>query len=251
MFKQIVNDIMSGENLDTYAAILGVLVLTVYDIFWDVEIQTTLNVILIILSLLIFHGISTRRKLNIISEMFNKPFFTNWDSLKQDVRTSLEDAKNVQILGVAPLGFVREFRNTIIKICKENECQIVILFVDPSSAAMSLISNYFPEQPGDAEALIREIKDIRKILDSNANNLQLKSFNFIPHHIITKITTKKKQKTAFITINSLGNFGGQRISFQITKINEKHLQIYENEMDCFNNISYLIEETYEQSNNEH
>lgn len=233
------NEFISGKNIDAYLGIVMAAVVLALDLFGINCTRITENVILLVLSLLIIGRIMDKWNLEDLIKQFQRPSFTSWDKLKTDLESKLTNAKSVWILGVAPLGFIRENRNIILRICQQKGGDVRVLFVKPSSQAMSLISIQYPEQPGDAKSLIDEISKIRTQLGASNHNLQVRCFDYIPHSIITRVEEGGRE-VAFITMNSIGNHGDQRLSFILTDLHPKSQAVFVKEFETFWNMSEVI-----------
>lgn len=229
MFKRIWNELWSGKNLDAYLGVgiaVVVLTLAVFDLTSAKIVQ---NALLLVLSLIVLGRIADRWYFEDISKKLLGPEFTTWDDFREEVKLSLQDSKAIWVLGVAPLGFVREYRDDLQKICRRRGT-VRILFVKPDSVAMKLISAKYPEQPGDAQALLDEVRKLKIILGGNADQLQVRYFDYIPHCIATKVY-RDRQEVAFITMNGIGKHGNQRKTFLIPESHPQSLAYFTKEIE--------------------
>ncbi len=213
MLKRIWDELLSGKNLDIYIAIFLAIIAALSNFFAK---DFTQGVVLTALSILLLDRIIDKWFFEELSTQLLKPNFSRWEDLKNEFRISLLQAKSVSILGVAPLGVVRENKQSLVDICKRGG-KVKILFVDPhpDSQAMNLISKFYPEQRSDANALITEIQRIQ------GSGLQAKCFDYIPHSIITEVVRADGYKIVFVTLNSLSNHGCNRLSFSLSKFDSE------------------------------
>lgn len=239
MYKRMWSELISGKNTEAYLGIGMSIVILILSLFEIISIRITENAVLLVLSFLIMGRIIDKWQLEDLVRQSKRPSLSSWDNLKSDLKLSLSDAKLVWILGVAPLGFVRENKNILINICRQKNGNVRVLFVKPNSLAMELISTQYPEQPGDAESLIIEIEKIRKQLGRSTCNLQAGYFDYIPHSIITRIINNGNE-VAFITMNSIGNHGDQRLSFILSELHTKSQSVFVKEIETYWDLSEKI-----------
>jgi len=228
MFRRIWDELSSGKNLDSYLSIGIAIVVTVLDVFEIISDQIVQNAVLLVLALILLGRVADRWFFEEVSQKLLGPEFTTWEDLRKEVKLSLLDSKAIWILGVAPLGFIREYHDELQKICRRGG-KVWVLFVKPDSASMKLISSRYPEQPGDAQALLEEVRKLKISLGNNANQLQVRCFDYVPHCIVTKVD-KGGREVAFVTMNGIGKLGNQRITFFVPESRPQSLAYFTKEI---------------------
>lgn len=233
MLRRIWDELGSGKNVDAYVGIVVAVIVLLLDLFGLVSPNVVEKVLLLLLSLIAFGRIADRWFIEDLRDKLLQPEFTVWEDFKNDVTNRLRNAKRLRVLGVAPLGFVREHKEQLLDICGRGD--ICICFVDPNSTAMTLICHQRPEQKYDAEALITEIGQLRITLGANAKRLEVRLFNYVPPYVITVIDDNKEE-AVFATVNNVKKVGSQRMTLSATNRNSRLLSYFTDEFEALWNM---------------
>ena len=228
MIRRMWNEFLSGKNIDAYLNISIAMIVLVLNTFGIISDKIVQNILLFTLSLLVLGRVMDKWFFEDITQKLLGPEFTTWEDLRKELKLSLLDSKTIWVMGVAPLGFIREYHDEIYKICQRGG-KVFVLFVKPDSTSMKLISSRYPEQLGDAQTLLDELGKLRTKLGKDAKQLEIRCFDYIPHSIITKIN-KDRQEVAFVTMNCVEKFGSQRITFFIPESRTQSLAYFTKEI---------------------
>jgi hypothetical protein len=236
MLKRVWREILSGKNIDAYIGVCLAILIIILDIFSTISNSIIQNTLLLLLSLLALGRIIDRWFMEDLRTILGKPEFLTWQDLTNNVQDSIKNSQEIWLIGVAPLGFVREYKDQLIRTCKRRG-NVYISFVQIGSKSMKLIASLRPEQQADAKALLGEINDIRIYLGTHGKYLHVRVFDFVPPFIITKVESIGAE-IAFITMNDVSRIKlpSQRMSFMITDLQPKSLKYFTDEIKTIWNM---------------
>lgn len=153
-----------------------------------------------------------------------------WRHFHDDVKTRLRSAKKVCILGVSPLGFLRDYQEELQNILSVQGGKVHFLYVKQDSDAMNLIRLGREENVKDSEQLLKEITRILKpkALQNSKSELVVKSINFVPSSIITLIDDETNKGVIFATVYSFKQTSN-RLAQPITNKDQDKFVFYKQE----------------------
>lgn len=160
---------------------------------------------------------------NLLSKFF-------WRHFQDDVKTRLGSARTVCILGVSPLGFLRDNREELQNILSVYGGKVHFLYVKQDSDAMNLIRFGRRENVKDSEELFKEIEKYLKPSATRNPNAELivKSINFVPSSIITLIDDETNKAVIFATVYSFKQTG-KRLAQPITYRDQDKFEFFRQE----------------------
>ncbi len=165
-----------------------VIALTFFNI---INIKYINSTILAVLTLLSIHFLLEHNQREKLEKMLEKMLSTEstWYDIKDKFYDDIQDAKNLKILGISPIGVFQKYKNEIISILTQHDGKIELIFLDPDGDAIKLVGKVHEHNERDAGNLRDFLKkDFKKYLQNGKFKVTL--IDYVPSCILSIINNR-------------------------------------------------------------
>ena len=213
-FKQILEDIERGENIDLYVTASSAVIVTVLNVLGLVSASRLAALNVAILALITFTILGNRHSLaevaNKLSGLTAQPGFL--EEFPPDFASRLEEAKDVWLTGTHHGSALTAYYHLLETKVRRGDT-LKILLLDPNGSACSMAAMRFPGKVTAAQEKMRIRSSLDTLLDLQAiapDRVQVRVIDFLVEYTAFLLDPTTQRGTVYLERYTFKISGGSR-----------------------------------------